>query len=206
MPDVLCISQLYSSANPKYCIFRRGSLHGFSWFLSSSILTRDKKIKMSLRDWNNRRYQTEKYKNDKITAGHFLLETETEVASIHRGRQIGKYKSSLNIWLFSFHFPAGSFYRHHSKFSCWKLLPKNRRNKDKSSQMSLFSYVFSLPVHILRIERKLAKYQRLLLLTVLPLIYFMLPSQEFQIIPTAELGKMLSLPINAQLSSNLIPF
>jgi hypothetical protein len=72
--------------------------------------------------------------------------------------------------------------------------------------MSLFSYVFSLPVHILRIERKLAKYQRLLLLTVLPLIYFMLPSQEFQIIPTAELGKMLSLPINAQLSSNLIPF
>jgi hypothetical protein len=30
------------------------------------------------------------------------------------------------------YFPAWSFCRYHSNFNCWKLLPKNRRNKDKS--------------------------------------------------------------------------
>ncbi len=51
---------------------------------------------------------------------------------------------------FLFFLPARSFCRgqYHSKFSCWKLFPKKRRNKDKSSQMSLFSDVFSLPVHL----------------------------------------------------------
>ncbi len=44
-----------------------------------------------------------------------------------------RWKSSLKIWLYSFFFPARSFYWYHSKFSCCKLLPKNRRNKDKSS-------------------------------------------------------------------------
>ncbi len=144
----------------------------------------------------------------------------TSKPSMHRGRQSGKQKSSLNIWLFYFSFPARSFYRYHSKFSCWKHLPKNRRNKDKSRQMSLFSDAFSLPVHfeffaifsyclhfakfvfLLKrlqrlkqewqkspagtrqtysknqvwfgvIERNQPNYQRLLLLTVLPLNYFM---------------------------------
>ncbi len=64
----------------------------------------------------------------------------------HRGRQSSKQKSSLNIWLFSCYFSTRSFCRYHSKFSCWKLLPGNRGNKDKSSQMSLFSDVFSFPV------------------------------------------------------------
>jgi hypothetical protein len=39
----------------------------------------------------------------------------------------GKFKSSLKIWLFSFYFPAKSFCRYHSKFSCWQHLPKHRR-------------------------------------------------------------------------------
>jgi len=39
------------------------------------------------------------------------------------------------------YFPARSFCRYHSKFSCWKLLPKNRRNKDESSY-SWFSHKF----------------------------------------------------------------
>ncbi len=71
----------------------------------------------------------------------------TSKRSMHRGRKSGKYKSSLNIWLYTFYFPARSFYRYHSQVSCWKHLPKNRRNKDKSRQTSLFSDVFSLPVH-----------------------------------------------------------
>ncbi len=64
----------------------------------------------------------------------------------HRGRQSGKQKSSINSQLLaiSFYFPLRSFCQYHSKFSCWKLLQKQ---KEKSSQMSLFSDVFSLPEH-----------------------------------------------------------
>ncbi len=41
----------------------------------------------------------------------------SNVKGIEEGRAASK-KSSLKIWLFSFHFPARSFCRHYSKFSC----------------------------------------------------------------------------------------
>ncbi len=79
-----------------------------------------------------------------------LKQTE-EVSTIGAQRKVERQVKVLilNIWLFSFCFPARSFCQYHSKFSCWKLLTKNRRNKDKSSQMSLFSDVFThtLPVY-----------------------------------------------------------
>jgi hypothetical protein len=48
------------------------------------------------------------------------VHTLHNLCTIEEGRAA---KSSLKIWLFSFYFPARS----------WKPLPKNRRNKDKSS-------------------------------------------------------------------------
>jgi hypothetical protein len=43
----------------------------------------------------------------------------------------------------------------HSEFSCWKLLPKNRRNKEKNQLDVCFSDVFSLPVHFQFLESSL---------------------------------------------------
>jgi hypothetical protein len=58
-----------------------------------------------------------------------------------------KVKFLIKHLAISFYFPARSFCQYYSNFSCWKLLPKHRRNKDKSSKLSLFSDAFSLPVH-----------------------------------------------------------
>ncbi len=67
--------------------------------------------------------------------------------AIEEGRAASK-KSPLNIWLFSFYFPAWSFCRYHFKIQLLETsTQKNRRNKDKSSKVSLFSDVFSLQVN-----------------------------------------------------------
>jgi hypothetical protein len=68
------------------------------------------------------------------------------IATFHR--QIHSHWSlPLNSWLFSFYFPARSFCRYHSKFSCWKLLPKKQKEQRQKQPDLSFSDVFSLPVH-----------------------------------------------------------
>ncbi len=49
------------------------------------------------------------------------------------------YKAPPHIWLFSFFFPARSFCRYHSKFSCWKLLTqKTEGTKTKAARCLIF--------------------------------------------------------------------
>ncbi len=66
------------------------------------------------------------------------------LSRMEEGRAASK-SPSLNIWLYSFYFPARSFCRHYSKFSCWKLLQKTEGTKTKATRC--LSDVFSLPVH-----------------------------------------------------------
>jgi hypothetical protein len=105
-----------------------------------------------------------------IWSNHFYPSMGPNGGSVAMDSQVGcpyrKVERQVNIWLFSFYFPPRSFCRYHSKFSCWKLLPKKQKEQRQIPVHFEFFAVFLYCLHfakfvcLLKLQRLKQEWQK----------------------------------------------